>query len=674
MKPTEVHLPERRTELLGRTDTVQQLVEAVSAKPLVTVVGAAGCGKTRLSIEVARSAAQAFADGVWFIDLTAADDASQLLDVITTGLGMTAPAVGTVVEALRAFTNNRQMLIVLDNCEHLLDEVSTLADALLGNNSELTLLATSREPLDLDGEYIWTLQPLASRTAGFPLTEAPAVQLFLQRLAAAAPTLHPGDREAELVVEICEGVDGLPLAIELAASLARSFTLDEIATRVRSDLVSLSRIGRGGSSHHATLRGAIELSTASLDPVELAVHRAVAVVPGPFTPALAAHLVDTAPGQASNALAGLVHRSLLTPRGAAHSQGPSRFDQLATVRAHGLSAATDQPARAARRRDEWVAGLVADMPPLGDAEEIAWHARLDDDYAAVRATLQHCLVEEPDPIGPSTAARLGMYWFYRGMAVEWRHWTALARQSDVADPYDKLLVGSSYAGVAGLVEGGNLYRAWLDDLDQPTISMSYEQTVGLAQYLPAVCLTAWLTGAVDVCQRATDKLRDFAHETGHPRLELFAAVTDVLTRSQGGDPSVLRDIEQCYQQAQIMDNFYARWITSVAGVVAGLTTQRPEHGMRWSNLQMHEFTTLGFEVNVPGLELRGALLTMTGQPYEAIRALAQSRGLARRIGLRWPSLPSTPDTLAAAQDQLTAADSDRAYREGTLGNPAAPTP
>ena len=198
----EIHLPIRRTELIGRDDEVEALVAAATTHQLVTLVGPAGCGKTRLVIEAAQHAAPAFPDGVWFVDLTAANDHGQLLDAITSALGLAPPEIGTVTDALWTFARSRRMLLVLDNCEHLLDDVADLLDQALGQRSELALLTTSREPLDLDGEHIHTLTPLPvpslqhldpDETAA--LADIPAVRLFLQRLQVAAPQINTADTQ-----------------------------------------------------------------------------------------------------------------------------------------------------------------------------------------------------------------------------------------------------------------------------------------------------------------------------------------------------------------------------------------------------------------------------------------------------------------------------------------------
>jgi predicted ATPase/DNA-binding SARP family transcriptional activator len=383
----EVHLPQRRTELLGRASELAGITSLLREHPLVTIVGSAGCGKTRLAIDVARAASPSFPDGVWFIDLTAAVDAGQLLDAFTSTLGVGPAEAGTLTDVLKSFTRTRQMLLVLDNCEHLLDPVAELLDVLLEPGSELTVLATSREPMVLDVERLWSLSPLPAVADGADddLRNQPAVQLFLQRLAVAAPHLTVTAADLRRVGEICSAVDSLPLAIELAAAQARSFALAEIASSVQVDPAGLARIGRG-RDHHATLRGTIDLSAATLTDSERLMHQAIAVVPGPLTSDLASVLSATDVTQARTALSGLVHRSMLVASPPQREGGVSRFSQLATIRAHGIGAATlGQRIKYAERRNAGVTGLVSEVPPSGHPDESSWHGRLDDDQAAIRA-------------------------------------------------------------------------------------------------------------------------------------------------------------------------------------------------------------------------------------------------------------------------------------------------
>ncbi len=448
--PATTRLPVPRHRLVGRDRDLAALTGLLAVHATVTLAGAAGCGKTRLAVEAARHVADGFPDGVWFVDLTAAT-ADRVPDTVSSAVE--APAAGTSREALRAFTRGRRMLLVLDNCEHVLDAVAELVEDLLVDGSQLTVLATSREPLDIDGEQVHPLRPLPAGGPG-----SPAVELFLERLEEQTPRRGADGEARRRAAEIAAAVDGLPLALELAAGRARAYSLPEIAVQVRADASSLSRIGRGRASHHGTVRGAIDTSYRSLPGPEAALHRAAAAVPGPFTADLAAALGAAPRAAATDVVAGLVHRSLLTPLGPGRPGGPSRFAQLATVRGHARHAARALCEDVDRARDAWVERLVRARPPFGSRRRAAWYRALDDDLAALRATLQHTLVDAPSDLGVALCARLGAYWTFAGTAIEGFAWIRAAAAACAADPglgtpTDRALVRISLGGLT-TVQGG----------------------------------------------------------------------------------------------------------------------------------------------------------------------------------------------------------------------------
>lgn len=676
----EVHVPSPRTKLIGRTVEVTDLLAAVSSEPLLTVVGSAGCGKTRLVIEVARQAASGFPDGVWFIDLTATNDAEQLLDTLTSTLGLAAPEVGTVTQALQAFTRTRRMLLVLDNCEHLLEEVADLVDALLDQRSETVLLATSREPLAIAGERVVPLLPLPVPTSdgddATGLAQAPAVQLFLQSLTSAGPrpTVPSGGPEDEqkthdlrLAAQICEAVDALPLAIELAAGQARSYTLEEILTRVRTDSASLARTGRGGSRHHATLSGAIKLSVDTLTPEELSLHQALAVVPGPVTTEVAAHLVGCSVGAAAAGLTNLVHRSMLNAIPPLRPGGPTRFAQLVTIRSQSLSVLTaDTHQRLQQRRDAWVEDLMAAMPTIGHASELDWFKQIDDNLPAVRATLQHCLVEHPHRVGSFVAPRLTSYFFYRGMIVEWERWTRLAASSPGGEPFDRLVAGCCHVNAATQAGRGSFIRPWLDELESFQYPLSAAETVLLVHHMLNVVFAGYLSDEFDQSIRAAKVMRKFADDTGDPGADLFAELGQVACAAQTESAASIEPVvEDLFRRSTAAANHLAAWAAAALGVTSSLVSQRPDIGLRWSDEITQIFGEIGAEPSSAIVEMQGLLLA-AGQPFEAVRTIARSRALARRAGTAWPTQRKSAEVLQAAQSQLAAADAERAYQQGFL--------
>ncbi len=315
--PPEVHLPRRRTRLIGRDAELTDLAWRLSAAATVTIVGAGGCGKTTLAVATAEQVAKDFPDGVWFVDLSSVPDAEGVGPAAASALGLAGDGLSGAADTLRAFTRTRRMLLILDNCEHVLDAVAELVEDLQAAGTKLVVLATSREPLEVEGEELVELAPLPVGDT----TSSPAGELFLERLAEAAPDRRLSADDLACATTICAAVDGVPLAIELAAARSRAFSLPEIASQVRADPSSLSRVGRGRGGHQS-VRMAVDRSVRLLDPGEQQLHAAMSVVPGPMTAGLAAALVAQPPGETEGLVAGLVHRSLLVPEGPAGRAGP----------------------------------------------------------------------------------------------------------------------------------------------------------------------------------------------------------------------------------------------------------------------------------------------------------------------------------------------------------------
>ena len=370
-RSVEVHLPVTLTPLVGRAGALGRLVQLVAERRLVTVTGPAGCGKTRLAVEVARSAAPSFPDGVWFVDLTAVSDPELVVDVIVSTIGFAASPGATPLQDLALYLQKRRMLLVVDNCEHVLNSVEEIVRTTFADRSaapECGVLATSRESIGIVGETIWTLEALGLPTEGTDPRTAPAVQLFLARLAAAAPALTVDDEVLARAVDICIAVDGLPLPVELAAARAHSYSLDDIAAQVADDPTRLSRVGRGPSDHRATVRSAIEWSHRLLQPDEQLAHRRLAVLPGSFTAGPAAavvrHPTDTEvdvdatcwPSSCTDPSS----RPMVRPNRVAPRPSASWRPCAAT---RGMRCPTrTKPVDCLDRRDAWTAALVAARP------------------------------------------------------------------------------------------------------------------------------------------------------------------------------------------------------------------------------------------------------------------------------------------------------------------------
>lgn len=653
-------LPTARSRLIGRDgDMTDVLALLGSGAALVTLVGTAGCGKTRLAIEAAHRGAPGFPEGTWFVDLAAASG-DRVLEAVTSTLELPVTGPADPLEALARFTAGRRMLIVLDNCEHVLDAVADLVDGMLVEGSGLVVLATSREPLEVDGEMV---APLA------PLDVPAAVELFLDRLGAPVPGTMRDEESMARVREIAAAVDGVPLALELAAGRARAYTLAEIAVQVRADASSLSRVGRGrGAAHHRTLRDAIDTSYRDLPPALAALHRAAGAVPGPFTAAVADALVaGTGEVAGADAVAGLVHRSLLTALGTGRPDGASRFAQFATVRGHAQHLAAQSGEEPAARRDAWVESLVRARPRLGSPTQSRWYGALDDDLAALRASLQHTLVDDPSEVGIVLAARLGVYWGFRGMGLEGARW--MGRAVTAADgrmlgaPADRasllLTLGSSLLVQGRHDDGRSRVRAGVDvvaEVDGDDVVMVCEALAVAAGPL-ARAADGQVLGEVAVAMREV--------AAGSPALEVLVRHVELVHAGATAPRlELVEPFDALHDDALAEDNHYTAWMAASCAARLLVEGGRPADGLSRCRAALRASMVAGLRDNAFVLEVLGAALGLAGDPVSALRVFGAVEAQHRGGGVPWPRTPAQAELLTRLTARLGEATAGRARADG----------
>ena len=334
------NLPAQTTSFVGRDVEVKELAELVRAHRLVTLTGVGGVGKTRLAVQVAAELVPEFADGVWLVELAPVGDPAAVPDAVATELGITQQPGTSVTDHIADTLAGRRILIVFDNCEHVLDAAADLIETILGRSSTVSVIATSREGLRVGAEHLWPVPSLDVRDGA----ASAAVELFIERARAVVPgfSVHD-DVDVDAVTEICRRLDGIALAIELAAARMVSMTPTEVLARL-NDRFRLLSGSRRGLERHQTLRQAVQWSYDLLSEDEQSVLAACAVFAGGFdtVSVTAVHggfdeytmldLVDS-----------LVRKSLLT---ATRTSGGTRFAMLETIRQF----AEDQHATSRRSR------------------------------------------------------------------------------------------------------------------------------------------------------------------------------------------------------------------------------------------------------------------------------------------------------------------------------------
>ena len=386
------------TEFVGRRAELARVRDALQGARLVTLTGPGGIGKTRLALQVAAAAGRAFRDGVWLAELGGLRDPGLLVGEVARSLGLSNQSARWAVASLADHLQNRQVLLVLDGCEHLADACAVMADALLRGCQGLRIIATSRHVLGVAGEVTIAIPPMTVPAEDDPagpeeLLRYEAVRLFARRGAAVLPGFAVDDGNGSAVAGVCRALDGIPLAVELAAVRLRSLSPGQILSRLDSRFQLLSGGGPAGQPNHRTLQAALEWSYDLLTDGEQAMWRRVSVFAGSFDLDAAEAVCavgQVAAIQTADLIDALVAKSILLREG----QSTARYRLLDTIRDFGETKLRGRGnERALRLRHlGWYAALAARQEAFGPGRG-EWIAALDADHGNLRAALEFCLSE-----------------------------------------------------------------------------------------------------------------------------------------------------------------------------------------------------------------------------------------------------------------------------------------
>ena len=427
------NLPAEVSSFVGRGADMTRLCESLDRARLVTITGAGGCGKTRLALRAATDVLARYPDGVWFVELASLADPALLPKTVTKALGIDDAPDAPPAQALAKHLAARRLLLVLDNAEHLLAACAELADALLRECRSLGLLVTSRERLGIAGELTYRVPSLATPDPRQPATPenlqgCESVQLFVDRARMLRPHFVLGAQNAEAVALICHRLDGIPLAIELAAGRMRAMPVEEIARRLDQRFSLLAGGAQAALPRHRTLRSLIDWSHDLLDAPEQALLARLSVFAGGCTLQAAEQVCTSAGGDERDVLdtlASLSDKNLLITD---DQDGQTRYRLLETVRqyaAERLHATEQAPAWKSRHLAHYAALADAAAPHLTGAEQRNWFDRLGPEIANLRAALSwSTAAAETMTVGLGMANALGRFWLLRGQLGEGRQWYA----------------------------------------------------------------------------------------------------------------------------------------------------------------------------------------------------------------------------------------------------------
>ena len=535
------HLPMALTSFVGREAELTQIHEILVGNRLVTLTGAGGAGKTRLAIQIAAKMAGEFGDGVWSVDLAPITDPELVPVTVARALGLPDQPGRSTMDTLTRFVADRQMLVVLDNCEHLLDASAALVNALLGTAAGLTLLTTSREPIGVSGEVSWRVPSLSLRDE--------AIELFTDRARHTRPDFAVTDDNAAAVAEICARLDGLPLAIELAAARVRALSPSEILESLHDRFRLLTGGARTAVRRQQTLRASVDWSHALLTEPERVLFRRLAVFYGGFDLDAAQTVAGSGAVeryQVLDQLALLVDKSLVV---ADDSTGRSRYRLLETVRQYALEKlgeSGEADAVRARHRDHYTTmAALLDAPARSDHEQRLEQANIEIDN--LRAAFGWSREDSDIELALTLASSLQPLWLGRGRLREGLAWfdatlaSLDAQQLEVAAAVraralaDKAVL-DTYLGAADGLDQAEQAVAIARDVDDPallartltahgfTASLSYHPEVARECFAEAIGLARAVDDQWRLSQILAEQAR-CAHVAGDP-LGIHAAAEE----------------------------------------------------------------------------------------------------------------------------------------------------
>ena len=672
---TPNNLPAELSSFVGRERELAELRRLLRKSRLITLVGSGGAGKTRLALRLATEVLDRHPDGAWLVDLAALGDARLLEQTVASACGILEKRRRSVVEVLIEGLAGRRALLILDGCEHLVDACADLASRLLRSCPKLTLLATSREPLGVPGELIWRTPSLslprledASRPALLLASEA--VRLFVDRARLSRPGFELDETSsAAAVAQICTRLEGIPLAIELAASLARIMSIEEILERLRDRFRLLTGGSRTALPRHQTLRQAVDWSYGLLSPPEKALLARLALFAGGFDLAAAEAVAPGEPmdeGGVLPLLARLVDKSLVAAEAAEPKR--TRYRMPDTIREYAIEKLQQSGETGARRRHagyflDWCGRAVGE---LSSYEQARWLRQMDEEQGNIRLALDWALAERPDD-ALRLAAAMGSYWLMRchieegigwlDRALEMRTSTLQARPAALlARARIRLRLGE-YAGARS-------------DADE---SLELSRRLKLGPEVPSRAFTVLgvLSGMTDdwlAADRHHDQALQLALQTGdHARVASCLNNLALMSSARGDHERARARLEQALSEARgIGDTYVTAQITDSLAVVAfrlGDHAAARRHYLESLTIALEFEDTFTLTNSLEGVAL---LAFAEGDATLTVRLMAAAKGLRAAVGGE-----PTPDWneevdegLRDARAKLGRQAADSAWRQG----------
>jgi non-specific serine/threonine protein kinase len=481
-------LPAEVDSFVGRRRELAEARRLFANAPLVTLAGPGGVGKTRLVLRTATALSRTFRDGVCFVPLGDFRDPALLTQALADGLGLREQSNALTLDDIIGYLAERRTLLVLDNCEHLLDGAAALADDVLRRCPDVRLLVTSREPLSIAGEAVLRVPPLTVPDLRQPVTpqslpQYESVNLFIDRAVRARPDFVLTDGNCRDVAKICHRLDGVPLALELAAARLRSLSPRDLAERLENKYSLLTQGSRVAPSRHQTLRLCVDWSYEQCSAEERLLWSRLSVFVGSFeldAVEAVCGFGDLEPAQMVSLLGQLVDKSVVTRDGDADS---SQFRMLETLRDYAVEKCeeTGEKGDLLARHAAWYRAFVETArDELVGPDQISWMARLDRELPNIRAAIDHSSGASGSREAQAIAGALHMHWISRGLLSEGRHWLTRAIGEDRSPSAE--LEQALYSGVAitGFQGDTDAAAVWVEMCEKASAALGDEASTAYA--------------------------------------------------------------------------------------------------------------------------------------------------------------------------------------------------
>ena len=552
------NLPDPRTRFIGREAALADLARLLASTRLLTLTGIGGCGKTRLALRFAQRQLEAFDGGVWFVDLAPLNEAGRVASLCAGVLGIREEGDKPVVERLLDHLATRRTLVLLDNCEHVIDGVVALVEALLAGGGDTTIVATSREGLGLSGEQIYPVRSLSLSAADdlASVLEAESGRVFVDRARLALPDFVLDAGSAAALAEICRRLDGIALAIELAAARITMLPVAEIAARLDDRFRLLTGGGRA-LPRHQTLHAAMQWSYEQLSVPQQRMLRQVSVCAGGWTLQAAAEIAETADEYDALALLTALHDKSLLTVDREVAGGLPRYRMLETVRQFALDR-LDECGEGEAARGRHVAHYIAmaeeAAPRVRGPEQDKWMGRFKQEHENLVAAMTWCCAGPVDPqSGLRLAAACAYYWGWNSVELGYRL-TMAALEHDRAAADTPAREGTLRA-LARL----SLFRGRHEE------ALGFaQQALAAARHLGAPQALAWATATVgmalealgrsDAAQQASQDAFEMASRQDDGVLMFTVLVSIAASRHRAGE---LDAAEHCYREALVLARRHA---------------------------------------------------------------------------------------------------------------------